>query len=625
MLLALAALLLGGGLLWAAAAAGFAPAAALLGTVEAEPTEEAVKAGADTPSVEGTVAAEGLAIPQKEAADPRYAFLLMGYGGGNHEGGYLSDSMMVVIVDPNQKTLAMLSLPRDTWAPMVFDGKNAIYNKLNCAYAFAKDSSLYRNRLARYTGKNGAGRFAADTVSRLLGIPINNYMAIDFQGFRNMIDAVGGIDVNVPESFSARYPANDDPSIDPGWITVRFTKGVEHMSGERAIRFARARDAIDNIAEGSDFARSRRQRLIMEAFKNKMMSPSGLLAVPQLLTLSNKHIDTDYALPDAPQFAKLALDWKDMRIYQTALTLGNYLNETTGPQGAYIVVPDAPGQSWAQVRAFAQRFWQDPAAGVAMANLKITVENASGKTGLASSVSESLRQMGYRVNEPVTGDSTLGVSRLVDRAGGQAKALGPQLERDLKQSLQVSSNQAALGDALLQLGSDAVALADLRVAADAGAPTSSAGVVGSGGWAPVQPAVATPTRRDPAPTSTAVKTTPTAGTPLATTTGTPGTPVPTRAATLSPSPTRTPNMATAVASTATRPAAVTPTQAAPTPTAATKPGATATPTTAAPTATKPATTPTKAAPTPTPATKPATKPAATQAAQPTATPNRQAP
>src|SRR4029077_7768169 len=118
-------------------------------------------------------------------------------------------------------------------------------------YAFALDPSLYPDRLPRYEGNNGAGVFAADTVSRLLGVPIRYYLGLDFAGFRQMIDTVGGIDVDVPASFSARYPINDNPSIDAGWKTVRFTQGTEHMSGERAIEFARAREAIDNLGEGS--------------------------------------------------------------------------------------------------------------------------------------------------------------------------------------------------------------------------------------------------------------------------------------------------------------------------------------------------------------------------------------
>jgi LCP family protein required for cell wall assembly len=293
-------------------------------------------------------------------ADDRYAFLLLGYGGGGHDGAYLTDSMMVVIVDPSQKTLTLLSIPRDSWVPFSFDGTTWIYNKINTAYAFAQDPSSYPNRLDRYKGPTGPGTFASDTVSHLLGIPIRYYLALDFEGFRQMIDAVGGVDVNVPDSFAANYPANDDPSVNPGWTVVRFTKGTEHMNGERAIEFARARESIDNPSEGSDFARSNRQRIIMQAFKARLFQFGGLIHLPQLLAIAAKHVDTNYTIPDVASLSQLVVGWQDVRFFQTALTTANYLEDATGPYGAYIAVPNSPDHSWAQIQAFTRRLWNDP-------------------------------------------------------------------------------------------------------------------------------------------------------------------------------------------------------------------------------------------------------------------------
>ena len=68
-----------------------------------------------------------------------------------------------------------------------------------------------------------------------------------------MIDAVGGIEVEIPNSFSATYPRHDDPRIDPGWVTISFTAGKEKMDGDRAIQYAE-HAAVDNWQEGNDFA-----------------------------------------------------------------------------------------------------------------------------------------------------------------------------------------------------------------------------------------------------------------------------------------------------------------------------------------------------------------------------------
>ncbi len=451
-------------------------------------------AGADAGSVIDTHPAAGqtpLPVPTAAGGDTPFAVLLMGYGGGGHDGAYLTDSMMVVIVDPAHTTLSLLSLPRDSWVPMTFDGKTNVYNKVNTAYAFALDSSQFPDRLPRYQGDRGAGTFASETVSRLLGIPIQNYLGLDFQGFRAMIDVVGGVDVDVPASFAARYPANDDPSVDASWMTVRFSQGHEHMNGERAIQFARARETIDNLDEGTDFARSRRQRLIMQAFKNRIFEPSGLIHLPQLLGIASQHVDTNYAIPDATKLGQLVLGWKGVTIYQTALTTANYLEDATGPDGAYVTVPSSPDHSWAQIRAFSRQLWKQPAVGVGMATTTILVENDSGVAGLAGRVSAELIGLGYQVADPVTG-TYRAHTQLLDRTGGQVKPLVVQLSKDLGLDALTVADPPADGsnELVLQLGADAANLT-VAVPMDDQAPSSTVGVVKFGVWPYVPP---TPTR-----------------------------------------------------------------------------------------------------------------------------------
>lgn len=496
------------------------------------------RVGPDAPTVVAEAPAAPTVVPTNTVTDPRWAFLLLGYGGGRHDGAYLTDSIVLAIADPEQKTLTLLSIPRDSWVPLLFDGENAVYSKLNTGYALAKDAGLYRNQLARYTGSQGAGSLAMDTVSRLLGVPIANYLALDFVGFREMIDAVGGIDVDIPESFTVLYPANDDPSIDPGWMTVRFTKGREHMNGERAIEFARAREVISNPSEGSDFARSRRQRLIMEAFKTRLLQPGGLIHLPQLLAVSARHVDTDYAIADVGQLGQFILGWKDVQVYQTALTQGNYLEVSTGPGGAYILVPDAADRTWAQIRAFVRRLWQDPAAGVAMAESRIVIVNATGQPRVGGRLSAVLTRLGYRVAAPQTG-AQRAESRLVDRTGGRAKPLVGQLERDL--GISFSEVAAAIttnsDDLVLELGMNDAHVADLEVAADDAAPSSAFGIRRFGGWSPEVPTPAPAPQGSPAPQATVLPaSTPTASSPVKPQGAAPATATPAQAAAPAPAP-----------------------------------------------------------------------------------------
>jgi LCP family protein required for cell wall assembly len=449
-----------------------------------------VKVGADAVSVPAPTteaSRANAAVPVEVTNDPRYAFLLLGYGGAGHDGAYLTDSMMIVIVDPDQKTLTLLSIPRDSWVPLAFDGTTADYNKVNTAYAFAQDDSLYPDRLARYAGKQGAGVFASDTVARITGIPIRYYVGLDFSGFRQMIDAAGGVDVVVPNGFAARYPANDDPSVDASWTVVRFAKGMQHMSGERAIEFARARETIDDSNEGSDFARSRRQRLIIEAFKQRVLQPGGLVHLPQLLAIGARHVDTNYAVPDIAALSQLILDWKDVRFFQAALSSQNYLEDATGPDGAYALVPSSTAHDWAQARAFVRRLWKDPRAGTAISQTHVVVENDTGVAGAAGQVSETLQSLGYVVDAPVTG-TPRATSALVDGTGQHvAETLAPLLEADLGlTNLTVEENTASQIDGVLKLalGSDDLQVTKLAVNADADAPSSAVGIQKFGVWAP---------------------------------------------------------------------------------------------------------------------------------------------
>lgn|GEM_PF-410799 len=467
------------------------------------PTPAATPRANPTPNVSAIVTVQATAapgattvpVPVSLSGDPRFAFLLLGYGGPGHDGPYLTDSMMLVIVDANQKTLTLLSIPRDSWVPLLFDGQNPVYSKINTAYAFAIDPTLYTNRLDKYTGTNGAGVFASDTVARLTGLPIDYYLSLDFAGFKDMIDAVGGIDVTVPDSFTALYPINDNPSINAGWTTVHFTKGPDHMDGVRALAFARAREVLDNPNEGSDFARSRRQRIIIEAFKNRVLQPAGLIHIPQLLAIANGHVSTNYAIPAAEKITQLALGWKDVRIYQTALTTDNYLEVATGPDGTFAEVPSSPSHSWLQVQGFANTLWEDPAAGVAMAQTPIDLVNESGNPNLGEAVSSFLIAHGYLVGN-ISSATPTDQSQLVAQVDDSNRPLVQRLAQDLKlPNLATTSDNATSGRFTLVLGGDAANLTFPRVSDNA--PTSTVGILGYGSW---DPSLANPTTGN-APTS----------------------------------------------------------------------------------------------------------------------------
>lgn len=203
-----------------------------------------------------------------ESSDGRTNILILGIGGGTHEGSDLTDTMMVLSLDNTKKTMALISVPRDIWSDTLKD-------KVNSAYHYGQEKSLS-------VGRQGGGLLLAKVISEdVIGIPIQYAVVIDFSGFQNVIDEVGGVDVNVPTAFTdTQYPkpgmeqstCPGDPTNACVYETVHFDAGLQHMDGARALIYARSRHADGD--EGSDFARSRRQQLIMIALKDRLVHPS---------------------------------------------------------------------------------------------------------------------------------------------------------------------------------------------------------------------------------------------------------------------------------------------------------------------------------------------------------------
>lgn len=205
-----------------------------------------------------------------DSSGNRTNILILGIGGGNHEGFDLTDTMMVLSLDNAKKSMALISVPRDIWSDTLKD-------KINSAYHYGELKSAQGGSASG--GKKGL-LLAKVITEDVVGIPIHYAVVIDFSGFQNVIDEVGGIDVNVPTAFTdTQYPkpgmenstCPGDPTNACVYETVHFDAGLQHMDGARALIYARSRHAEGD--EGSDFARSRRQQLIMVALKDRLVHP----------------------------------------------------------------------------------------------------------------------------------------------------------------------------------------------------------------------------------------------------------------------------------------------------------------------------------------------------------------
>jgi LCP family protein required for cell wall assembly len=199
---------------------------------------------------------------------------------------YRTDTIIVLTADRQAGTAGMLSIPRDLQVPIPTHGEDRI-NTAN-VYGYLGD----------YPG--GGPALLEATILANFGIPIHGYAMIDFQTFVSLVDALGGIDVNVPQTLhDTRYP--DPRPGDPyAYKTVHFDPGWQHMNGQRALVYARSRMST------TDFDRAARQQLILLAIRDKVLSPGMLLRWPRLVAIVRDGVQTDLGSQQMVALALLA-------------------------------------------------------------------------------------------------------------------------------------------------------------------------------------------------------------------------------------------------------------------------------------------------------------------------------
>lgn len=236
---------------------------------------------------------ERLPAPVREALDPHEGLLLSRPTvtlllGTDHAAtedradDRRTDSIMLVRTDPERHRISYLSIPRDL--RVVIPGRGEA--KINAAYQF------------------GGAPLALETVRSVTKLPIHHVAIVNFESFREVIDAVGGIEVDVPapivsNKFECPYATQSQCDRWPGW---RFSKGRHHLDGRRALVYARIRTNKLNPAE-SDFTRGERQQQVLEAIAGKLTSPRTLVKMPWIGEDLLKPVATDLS---AGQFVQLA-------------------------------------------------------------------------------------------------------------------------------------------------------------------------------------------------------------------------------------------------------------------------------------------------------------------------------
>ena len=321
----------------------------------------------------------------------RINILLLGMGGEGHDGAYLTDTIMLASLRPSSKQVALISIPRDLTTPA------SGWKKINSVNAYAEQQLP------------GSGSEAATrAIEETLQTPTTYYIRIDFAGFERMIDEIGGVEIFVENTFDDyTYPIGgqeDNPNYYSRFEHLHFDAGLQKMNGSLALKYARSRHAYG--PEGSDFARAKRQQLLLEAVKEKLLSRQTLLnpvILGKLISEFNQDVSTNLSTWEILRLWDLFKDVKKGQIINKVLSDApdGYLMAGKGQDGAYILTPRSG--DFTEIQDMVQNvFNSQPTLNQEVIepitdSASIFIANGTWVTGLASKVSGQLEQYKYQI------------------------------------------------------------------------------------------------------------------------------------------------------------------------------------------------------------------------------------
>jgi len=308
--------------------------------------------------------------------DNRINILILGIGGGTHEGPNLTDTIILANLDPKDNKVNLISIPRDLWMPEL----NGDIKKINNAYADGESKV------------KGGGLMEAEAgIGKITGQEIDYGVRIDFTGFVKAVDIIGGLDINVDNTFNdyaypisgkeddtcgytpediQQFSATDSAELDIEqkfacrYTHIHFDKGLTHMDGETALEFVRSRHAAQTI-EQSDFARSKRQEKVIKAFKDKVLSAQILInpvKVYSLYDVLKGSIDTDIKQNEFDDFIRLAEKMRAAKIQSASIDAGDEQAQRPGllinppPSSDYsyvwVLIPRVGNGNYSEIQNF---------------------------------------------------------------------------------------------------------------------------------------------------------------------------------------------------------------------------------------------------------------------------------
>jgi LCP family protein required for cell wall assembly len=254
-------------------------------------------------------------VPPLPMGDHVLVLALLGVDTARTSSVWRTDTIILVFVEQEAKRVGMLSIPRDLWVYIPGHG----YSRINTVDALG-ERILYP----------GGGLTLLDaTLRHNLGVPVDHYVRIDFSGFVRIVDAVGGVTVNVEKPVADIFP---DPPSPTGVFKMDLPAGSQHLDGRTTLAYCRSRSAT------SDFDRARRQQKVLAALWKQAFTPETLAQAPQLWATFSDALETDLTKGEAVRLANLVYGIEPHNLRSQRLDAAMVTAWTT-PQGAQVLLP----------------------------------------------------------------------------------------------------------------------------------------------------------------------------------------------------------------------------------------------------------------------------------------------
>ncbi|HWB38957.1 MAG TPA: LCP family protein [Candidatus Saccharimonadales bacterium] len=372
-----------------------------------------------------------------------------------HNGGQLTDSIMILSIDTQHNKAFILSVPRDLWVNIGDDG----HAKINAAYVYGEEQQF--SETGYPTG--GMGQLE-QVIEQNFGIDIDYYGLIDYSALRDAVNSVGGIDITIKSDDPRGLY---DPSID--YVThgplVSLKNGKAHLNGEQALDLARARgDAYGSYGfDASDFDRTMHQRQMLVALKSKATS-LGVLANPAKVTgladaLGN-NVKTDMTLSEFHRLYDLIKPINNSAIKSLSLNDANGKNllaSYTAPGGQSALAPAAGLDDFSDIQQFIHQNTSN--SPIVQENAAVVVLNGTTASGLASK--ERTRLLSKDLDVISVGDASgnQATTTIIDNSKGKKPSTKALLEQVFGHHVTTTNPYAGVynADFIIILGNDQAA------------------------------------------------------------------------------------------------------------------------------------------------------------------------